>query len=233
MHRFFVSQKINNSFVLDSDLLHHLKVARLFDDEFLLNYHNEFYRCRYNKDTNQADIIAKVELNHEYQSDLVLAAPVIKGERFEWMIEKAVELGVKTIIPMLSQFSNRKYLEINFKNEKKYVRYRTKIKEAAQQSFRNIIPQITQVQSFRELITQYLDKNYNIYIAHEQLDSKHQINSIQTNSLIVVGPEGGLSKDEIEWSIALNNDKIHFISLGKRILRAETAAISMLALVKE
>ncbi|QBF34499.1 16S rRNA (uracil(1498)-N(3))-methyltransferase [Mycoplasmopsis phocirhinis] len=233
MHRFFVKQKINNSFVLDKDLIHHLKVARLFNEEFLVNFETQFYRCCYNKNTNFADIIEKLNINNEYQNDLVLAAPIIKGERFEWMIEKATELGVKTIIPMTSQFCNFKYVELNFKNEKKYLRYNTKIQQAAQQSFRNIIPTITEVNSLREIVVEYLKRNYNIYIAYESLGFEHQINTIKTNSLILVGPEGGLSEDEFNWIKSLKSNQIYLVSLGKRILRAESAAISMLALVKE
>lgn len=232
MHRFFVEEKEDNSFILTEQVIHHLKVARLFNEHFLVNYQNEFYECVYNSKTQKADIIDKVNINNEYQNDLILAAPIIKIDRFEWMLEKAVELGVKTIIPLISQYVNHKLIDSAF-NDKKYIRYKTKLQNAAEQSFRNLIPKITNPQSFQEIITDFLAKDYKIYIAHEQLNSNYYVDNLQTKSVILVGPEGGFSQQEIEYLQSLKNSNIQFISLGKRILRAETAAITMLAKVKE
>ncbi|WP_029608765.1 16S rRNA (uracil(1498)-N(3))-methyltransferase [Mycoplasma simbae] len=232
MHRFFCDRKENEHFVLDESTLHHVKVARLQNENFLINYDNNFYVCSLVSNTNLAKIIEKVDINHEFSQDLVLSAPIIKPDRFEWMLEKSVELGVKHIIPMRSQYVNNKLIEANF-NEKKYVRYRTKIKEAAQQSFRNIIPTISPVSSLKEIVNQYLAQNYTIYVAHEKVNSKAQLSNLSTQSVLIAGPEGGLSDQEIEWLISLNNANVKIVSLGKTILRAETAAISMLANVRE
>ncbi|AJM71539.1 16S rRNA (uracil(1498)-N(3))-methyltransferase [Mycoplasma yeatsii] len=232
MHRFFCNNKFENHFILDDDLMHHIKVARLENDEFLTNYDGVFFKCKLQNKTNIATIIEKLDINHEYRKDLVLAAPIIKIDRFEWMIEKATELGVKTIHPMISQFCNHKLVDFSF-SDKKMIRYETKIKNASEQSFRNIIPVITKPLNYQEIIKKYLELNYTIYIAHEQLDSDLEIDQLNTNSVLIAGPEGGLSDKEIEFAKSLNDDRIKFISLGKTILRAETASIKMLSKVKE
>ncbi|BAP01024.1 ribosomal RNA small subunit methyltransferase E [Mycoplasmopsis californica HAZ160_1] len=232
MHRFFCDQKDGDTFVLDSNLLHHIKVARLENENFLINYKNQFYECFFEKNTEKAHIIAQRNIDNEFNGNVVLAAPIIKPDRFEWMLEKSVELGVKTIIPTISQYCNHKLIESNF-NPKKYMRYQTKIKNAAEQSFRNILPQITQPNKLLNTISHYAKLNYTIYVAHETLNSEYQITSLTTNSLIVAGPEGGFNDKEIQAIKDLNYSKIVFISLGKRILRAETAAIAMLAKIQE
>ncbi|MBU4689709.1 16S rRNA (uracil(1498)-N(3))-methyltransferase [Mycoplasma zalophidermidis] len=234
MHRFFVNEKLENTFKLDDQTLHHIKVARLSKDNFLVNYQSEFYECQLETNTNLAKIIRKVNINHEFDNDLILAAPIIKPERFEWMLEKSVELGVKKIIPMISKYCNHKLIDSCF-SEKKYMRYQTKIKEAAQQSFRNIIPDITKPQILEHIINKYLIQNYTIYIALEILDDSLQTDILVTNSVMIAGPEGGFNENEIEFikKLASTNENIKLISLGTRILRAETAAITMLAKVKE
>ncbi|MBU4690683.1 16S rRNA (uracil(1498)-N(3))-methyltransferase [Mycoplasma sp. ES3157-GEN-MYC] len=234
MHRFFVNEKIGNTFKLDDQTLHHIKVARLSKDNFLINFQGEFYECQLETDTNLARIIRKININHEFNNNLILAAPIIKPERFEWMLEKSVELGVKKIIPMISQYCNHKLIDSSF-SDKKYIRYQTKIKEAAQQSFRNIIPDITKPQKLEHIVNEYLNQNYTIYIALETLDNSLQTNFLVTNSVMIAGPEGGFKENEIEFimKIASTNENIKLISLGARILRAETAAITMLAKVKE
>lgn len=232
MHRFFCDNKENNSFLLDKDLLHHIKVARLENDNFLINYQNQFYKCKLNKTTLCADIIEQVNIDNEYKKDLVLAAPIIKPERFEWMIEKATELGVKKIIPMLSQFCNHKYAQNNF-SDKKMQRYKAKILSAAEQSFRNVIPEITSVQKFTNIIDFYIEKGYKLYLAHELVSTDNTLDSIETDSVVLIGPEGGFSQSEIDYVASKNYDQLKIISLGKTILRAETAAIKMLSKIKE
>ncbi|MBY7705023.1 hypothetical protein JIY74_33245 [Vibrio harveyi] len=83
MHRFFCNNKFENHFILDDDLMHHIKVARLENDEFLINCDGIFFKCKLQNKTNIATIIQQLDINHEYQKDLVLATPIIKIDRFE------------------------------------------------------------------------------------------------------------------------------------------------------
>ncbi|KKB27006.1 Ribosomal RNA small subunit methyltransferase [Mycoplasmopsis meleagridis] len=224
MHRFFVNKKIeNNYFELDDKLINHIKVARLEKDIFLCNYLNEFYECVF--ENQKAKIIRKKNINNEFKNEIILAAPIIKIERFEWLIQKAVELGATKIIPLISKYTNGNLVKYDL--ERKYKRFLEIIKNAAEQSFRNIIPSFEKPMQFKDIINKYNDKN--IYIAHEK-EAENKINFLETNCLILVGPEGGFSDEEITFA-TINKAKI--VNLGKRILRAETACLFMLSNIKE
>lgn len=233
MHRFFCDTKQGDYFILDKELLRHIKVARLQNDQFLINFQGEFYKCNLIANTNKAIIHSKENIDHEFKGDIVLAAPIIKPSRFEIMLEKAVELGVKKIIPLISHYCNRNQIEFIFGSDNKINRLNTKIKEAAQQSFRNIIPYLDKPTELQQIIKLYKEQNYTIYVAHELIEPSWQIDNLATNCLILVGPEGGFSQNEIDNICEAAGENVKLVSLGKRILRAETAAITMLAKIKE
>ncbi|UUD34712.1 16S rRNA (uracil(1498)-N(3))-methyltransferase [Mycoplasmopsis caviae] len=225
MHRFFVDKKIDNEhFELSVQILKHIKVARVENEEFICTYEGEFYKCKLKNKT--AYIIEKLNLNNEFNKPLILAAPIIKIKRFEWILQKATELGVSTIIPFVSKYTDSKILKYEFNS--KLERFGEIIKNAAEQSFRNIIPQLTTPMNLKQIVNAY--PNESKYLAYENLQNESNNISYPTNSILIVGPEGGFSDEEIEFA-QKNNIKI--TSLGKRILRAETACLYMLSNVKE
>ncbi|WP_029513020.1 16S rRNA (uracil(1498)-N(3))-methyltransferase [Mycoplasmopsis iners] len=224
MNRFFVKNKIDeNTFELDENILKHIKVARLKNENFYCNYQGKFYVCKL--ENNNATILEEVNINHEYKNEVVLAAPIIKIPRFEWMLEKAVELGVTKIIPTITQYTDGSLVKYDL--PKKYQRHCEIVKNAAEQSFRNIIPQLTDPQKIADVLNEYQSKN--IYIAHEKA-SENRTTVLKTNSIIFIGPEGGFSDEEIALAEQFGAKTI---SLGKTILRAETAAICALSKIDE
>ncbi|MGZ9756309.1 16S rRNA (uracil(1498)-N(3))-methyltransferase [Mycoplasma sp. 4423] len=221
MNRFFVNCKEDNYFILDADVLKHLSVIRIQDRHFICVYQEKFYECVL--EHNKAKIIRELNLFNEHKYKVVLALSVIKYERFEWALQKATELGVDIIIPMQTEFTNRELIN-HSKFQKRIHRFKSIIKNAAEQSFRNKIPELLQLQTFDQVITYQVD---NKILAHEKVDFQIKINQpISENTLFFVGPEGGFSDKEVTKAMD-NNIKI--VSLGKRILRAETAAIFMLS----
>ncbi len=225
MYRFFVQNKISNSFELSKDTLNHIKAIRLEKNEkFYCIYNEEIYICHL--ENNQAIIEEKTNINNEYEGDVVLFASIIKIKRFEWLIQKATELGVKKIYPIISDNVNKKYVE-QFKN--KIIRFKEISKNSSEQSFRNLLVQINEPITFDEAI------NFNIknkYMAHEKSNSnnKNDLNFLfETDVAFYVGPEGGFTEQEIEKAIQKN---VKIISLGKKILRAETASIFLLSRIK-
>lgn len=223
MYRFFVSNKLdNNKFELDKDILNHIKVLRLKKDEKIYCiYEKEIYLCHV--ENNYAIIEEKTNINNEFKYDVYLFASIINIKRFEWLIQKSVELGVTHFVPMITKNVNKKYLD-QFKS--KITRFNEISKNASEQSFRNILIKIAEPITFEQAIK---IKTKHKYIAHEKVDqTKNNDQNIifESNISFFVGPEGGFDDKEIEQ--AINNDIIP-ISLGKRILRAETASLYLLS----
>ncbi|MEA4115491.1 16S rRNA (uracil(1498)-N(3))-methyltransferase [Mycoplasma sp. 744] len=224
MHRFFVNQKADdNHFILDEKNLKHLKVARLVNEDFLCVYQKEFYLCCLKN--NLASIKNKLDINNEFKNEIILAAPIIKMERFEWLLQKATELGVKKIIPMITKYTNGNLVKYDL--FKKRLRHLEILKNAAEQSFRNVIPELLEPTKIENILKRFQNKK--IFIAHEKTN-RETIQTLSDNCLILVGPEGGFAQEEIELAQQYN---AQIVSLGKRILRAETACIYLLSNIKE
>ncbi|SJZ59816.1 16S rRNA (uracil(1498)-N(3))-methyltransferase [Mycoplasmopsis verecunda] len=224
MNRFFVNEKVNNYFILDKDTLKHLKVIRANDKEFICVYNNEFYKCILQDD--KALIIEKINQNHELNIEVVLAISVIKWERFEWALQKATELGVSKIIPIITQYTQHDLVRFN-KFDAKLDRLKSIVKSAAEQSFRNNIPEISPLTKFKDVLKYNIE---NKFIAHEQITTSVSLpQPINENVLFIVGPEGGFSQEEI---LLATENNVSAVSLGSRILRAETAAIYLLSQIK-
>ncbi|QJG66661.1 16S rRNA (uracil(1498)-N(3))-methyltransferase [Mycoplasma phocoeninasale] len=217
MYKFFCNTLKDDYFILDEETIKHLKVIRIKNEPFLINYNKEFYQCKL-FGLDKAKIISKLNINNEIGRELVVAIPAIKQANFEIAIQKAVELGATKIIPFISQYcdkSNFHFLE----NRQRLLKI---IKHAAQQSFRNIIPELLELCDYKNVI------NYNIdlkLLSYEN-EKKVFIEKEDKDILIIVGPEGGFSPEEIKIA-ELNNVKI--VALTKTILRTETALIYMLS----
>ncbi|UUM19507.1 MULTISPECIES: 16S rRNA (uracil(1498)-N(3))-methyltransferase [unclassified Mycoplasma] len=223
MNRFFVQEKVNEHFILSPETLKHLKVIRAENKQFICIYQDEFYLCQL--ENQKAKIIEKILNNHENPFEIVLAISIIKLERFEWMLQKATELGVSTIIPMDTTFCNTDLIKYKF--DKKLERFKTILQNAAEQSFRNKIPTLAPIHTFDQALNYPINHKY---LAHEKINISQRLNSqIDHACMFFIGPEGGFSDQEIEQAKTKN---VEIISLGSRILRAETAALYLLSQVK-
>lgn len=217
MFRFFVDKKEQDSFVLTKDTLHHIKVSRVEKEEFICIYNEKFFVCKLQG--NVAIIIKELNDNHEHDGDVILAAAIIDTKRFEWLIQKAAELGATKLIPVLSKNVSKK---ISGDIDKKVARWNTIALNASEQSFRNKPLKVEKPKHISEVIEINIT---NKFIAHE----KHQESISKTfpsNSLFLVGPEGGFTDSEVQDAL---NKGFKVVSLGKRILRAETASMMMLS----
>jgi 16S rRNA (uracil1498-N3)-methyltransferase len=159
---------------------------------------------------------------------LTLAVALLKGEKFDLVVQKATELGVKRIVPLQT-----KRADVRLKDEKdsakKIERWRRIALEAAKQSGRAFVPEIENPADFEIFV-----KNSNfpgIFFAERGGDNLQAgLTQISSSNLIAVtGAEGGWEDAEIE--LARKND-FRVVTLGGRILRAETAAITVAALLQ-
>ena len=142
-------------------------------------------------------------------------APTKMNDRFEWFLEKATEMGVHEITPIICDRSERKII----KNE----RFDKIILSAMKQSLQFFLPKLNEPISFKDFINQQHDGN--LCIAHcEETDKKLLKNTIKLKEkyTILIGPEGDFSEKEIQ--LALTNHYIP-VSLGNTRLRTETAAV--------
>ena len=168
----------------------------------------------------------KIESQQASQTEptckITLYQSMLKSDKMDWVIQKAVELGVHAIVPILTEHSVAK----NAKAE----RYNKIAESAAGQSMRGIIPKVHPLTNFEEAIS----NNSGLAIAAHEKETeckiKHIIigrNSSQNdkNLSIWIGPEGGFSEKE---TAKMREANFHLVSLGSRILRAETAALAAL-----
>ena len=143
-------------------------------------------------------------------------APTKMNDRYEWFLEKATEIGVETITPLICDHSERKIIKIE--------RFEKIIQSAIKQSKQCYLPKLNKPIAFKDFISQ--DFTNQKFIAHcEETDKKTLKSQLQKHKdcIILIGPEGDFSVKEIE--MALQHNFIP-VTLGKTRLRTETAAIA-------
>lgn len=159
---------------------------------------------------------------------LVLCAALVKFDRFEWMIEKATELGVAEVAPFACVRSEK---GLDRAAAKRLERWRRIALEASQQARRDRLPAIHEVESFEAALGRQADFRFVLDEApggdslHGSLPSQR---AAPDRVAILVGPEGGWTPEERAQFLAAGWTRV---SLGPRILRSETAAIAALAVV--
>lgn len=192
---------------------------------------NDFYSV-VSKITNDDIILNIIEERPKNELDIkiVLYQGLPKFDKLEYIIEKAVELGVDTIIPVKMQTC---VVKVDDKKiQSKIDRWNKISLSAATQSKRGVIPIVKSPISFDEMINQIKDDK-NSFVLYENSKSETIKNldilkNIDNNVNIVVGPEGGFADKEVKQVI---DNNIKLITLGKRILRTETAGLAILSYI--
>lgn len=170
----------------------------------------------------------KIDTEQEKQS-ITLCCALIKQDKFEWMLQKACELGVSKIVPFTSKNTVVKLDEK--KAEKKWARWNEILVGACKQCNRDTLVELNPVVSLKDLDFYKMDCNLVAY-EKEKDASKHIAHYLQkgsTSITVCIGPEGGFEESEIQQ---LNNFGYENCSLGKNILRAETAACYILSAIE-
>ncbi len=237
MFNFFAEEnnKQNSHYILDGTNFNHIKnVLRMeIGDTCLVSFEGKSDLCRI--DSFLADAVSLEILEEDYTDTelpikIYLFQGLPKGDKMEYIIQKCVELGVYGIMPV-----EMKHCIVKLDDKKaksKQTRWQSISESAAKQSKRNIIPEIMEVSSYREalefaktldLILVPYENKEGMTATTEALKELKNVKSVG----IFIGPEGGFEKAEIEKALD-NNARI--ISLGKRILRTETAAITAVGL---
>ena len=226
--RFFV-EKINsdNTAVLDGDEFVHARTVQRVEEGSeicLLDGSGKEYTAivaKIEKRQLTAHITGYMESDREPRTPIYLLIGGLKGDKTELVVQKACELGAQKVGVFSSEYCAA-YL-----NENKIERLKKVAKEAAKQCMRSKAPEIEYFDDFKSALLSA--ENYvNKLFACEFADrSEINLSALNGSTAIVVGSEGGFSEKEAELA---KDNGFSFIYLGKRILRAETAAISLLAI---
>jgi 16S rRNA (uracil1498-N3)-methyltransferase len=192
------------------------------------------YLCevdRYEEEYVFLRIISAGSKEAELPSRIFLFQGLPKGDKMELIIQKAVELGVYQVIPTSTK---RAVVKLDAKKAgKKTERWNAIALSAAKQSGRSRVPQVMPVLSFREALEQARELDV-VMIPYEQAEgiekTKEIISAVRPGQDvgIFIGPEGGFEEDEVEKAI---QSGAHSITLGKRILRTETAGLAILSIL--
>lgn len=232
MHRFFIPiQKIAGDRVeFPEEISRQMKnVLRLRNQEHVTILDNEGMQYEVEiEDIHQKPVKAKI-IKSEYVSSestakIGLFVSLTGREKFELILQKCTEIGVYKFHPFVSSRS----LVMTTKLVEKQTRWESILREAAEQSSRGRIPILSQPQLFHGALITAIQEYDHILFAWEEVDISHSINQIKFNRhlnsfAIFIGPEGGFSQEEAQDAVSQGAT---LISLGKRILRMETAAIA-------
>lgn len=239
MPKFFVlPEKVQNDKILidTDDVAHIRRVLRMnVGDDILIC---DSTGCDYEAEISEidekkvvCDIIKRRKSETESEIELTLYQGIPKGSKMEFIIQKTCELGIKRIVPVAMQRCVSK-LENRKAEEKKVLRWQKIAEEAAKQSGRGIIPKIAMPITLKEAVLE-LKKHDMAFVPYEcegenALKPLLQKNKGAKSIGFLIGPEGGFDIEEIQ---IIKNAGLSPVTLGKRILRTETAGMAVSAIV--
>lgn len=237
MHHFFVNQEQiqgNSVRITGSDVNHIKNVLRMKEGEQLLisDGTGKDYLCRLLAASEEvlAEVL-EVQESRELPSEIYLFQGLPKSDKMELIIQKSVELGVFRIIPVATRNAVVK-LDAK-KEESKRKRWQAISESAAKQSKRSIVPEIGGVISLKEAFQMVQDFDVKLIpYEHENgmAGTREELKRVKTGQKIAVfiGPEGGFDEGEIQMAKEMG---VIPVSLGKRILRTETAGLCALSIL--
>lgn len=227
--RIFQAQQwsIGESYALSDDAFGHvIRVLRLKDGDAIVLFNGEEhgeYQARLtnvSKKSAQVTIIAFDKVNNESPISIHLGQGISRGDRMDFTLQKSVELGVTSITPL---FTERCGVKLSGERlQKKVEQWQKIVISACEQSGRCIVPKVNQPMHLAD----WTKEDTNEFKLNLHPRAKHSIMTLPeelTNTRLLIGPEGGLSDDEIAMSV---ENGFTEVLLGPRVLRTETAALT-------
>ncbi|HCX62513.1 MAG TPA: 16S rRNA methyltransferase [Clostridiales bacterium] len=237
MFRYFCADDniIDDKVIINGGDLKHLKTilrAKVGDEVSIVTKSNEFIAEIEEIHTDEiiCSIVDRLDINNETAINITLCQGIPKQTKMETIIQQNVELGVKSFIPLITE---RTVVKLNDKDreQKKLERWRKIAKESSKQSKRNIVPVVEDIMTVKELIEK-IKKEVPVVLVPYELENvstlKDVLSHVKQNYYIIIGPEGGFDIKEIEMFKSVG---AYIVTLGKRILRTETAGVVTSAVV--
>lgn len=238
MVRFYVPHpRIENGMlkIEGSEMRHIRRVLRLKtgDEIMVFDGSGKEYECTIVEERPSAVVIRIQNISsseRESPLDITLAQSLLKGEKMDYLIQKATELGVKEIIPFFSSRSiplleRSKILERSHRWERIAV-------EASKQCGRGIIPRIEILRNYSEMLSIASQDALHLILLEKEGKKLKEIlkaSNEKKKLFFIVGPEGGFSQEEVEHAKRMGFIPI---TLGGRILRSETASLCLLSILQ-
>lgn len=239
MARFFVPRtnlRDNRGVVDGQELTHLRRVLRLVPGDHVTVFddtgweHDAVIRAL-SPEQGEIEILRSYQADRESSLRITFAVGLTKGEKMDFVVEKATELGVQAIVPFTSAFSVPK-LDAK-KVAARAARWQKIALSAVKQCGRVQVPEILPLCDYETLIRAERAETLKLFFwekeQHRSLHQAREKNPDTQSVLLAVGPEGGFTAQEAELARAHGFEPVH---LGRRILRAETAAVTALSLVQ-
>ena len=234
MRRLLIDEVEGSKAFLNENELHHLtRVLRAREGDFFegVDGQGNKYRCELHKESGRwyGEILGSVEETCESPIRITLAQALIKKGRFEWVVQKAVELGVAEIIPVQTE---RTEVHLNRqRQDRKMQRWQRILEESVKQSGRSVIPKVASPIPLDELLVRESDSVCIVMDEEGGVDLKELLNELRglNSCLVLIGPEGGWG-DRDRRLFAAHSTIL--VNLGPRILRTETASVVALSLLQ-
>ena len=239
MHRFFAEpgQIGEKEIVLTGADVNHIRnVLRMRTEEEVLiaDGRGAEYRCKLTdlgENEVRAQILWKLDGNAELASAVTLFQGLPKSDKMDLIVQKCVELGVNRIVPVSTK---RAVVKLDAKKEQaRLKRWNTISESAAKQSGRGVIPEVSGVMSFGKALEEA--KKLDVLLipyerAEHMAETRRVMGEIRPGQSvgIFIGPEGGFEESEVEEAVAAGAQAI---TLGRRILRTETAGLAVMAML--
>ena len=237
---FFVSSELlqHDIVILSQELIRHLRVLRMQPGDLMVlaDGKGNAFRARLESLTNsggEALLLGEAPSSNEPLFQVTFFAGVTKGEKMDLAVRQSVELGIIRIVPVLSERSVPRLTAA--KKEEKRIRWQKIAAAAAEQCRRSRIPEVTLPLDFDEMIVSWSEEKFETIIVpweEEKTTSLRQtLENLPAPKKIAffTGPEGGISPQEIEQIKKIPG--VYPVTLGPRILRAETAPATLLSIL--
>ena len=241
MQRFFVEpyqvQEEEHRITLTGPDLNHMKNVlrmRIGEDVWIIDVSEKEYHCtieEFQEDSAVLHVLYAQESQYELPSRIYLFQGLPKGDKMELIIQKAVELGAYAVVPVETR---RCVVKLDAKKaQKKVTRWQQISESAAKQSKRMLIPEVKNVMSWKEALA--FAKGLDVVLIPYELaqgmkETREILSAIQPGQSvgIFIGPEGGFEEEEVRDAMEAGGKPV---TLGKRILRTETAGMTMLSIL--
>lgn len=226
MQRYFSKELINDYFILNNDDKYHITTVMRMKpkDKIEIVYNEELYIGEIEDINNfKVKLLKKEQIVQDNKPNIILCIPLLKEQKMDYILQKATELGVNEIIPVILE---RSIIKVdNEKENKKLSRWEKIVKEASEQSKRVDIPIIRPIHKIDELKFNGLKI---VCSTQEKTNTIKKVLKKEKNIIFVIGPEGGISPKEEQ---KLNDMGFISTSLGSRIMRVETVPLYIMSVV--
>ena len=229
MQRYFCEQLNGKTFTLSKDDSYHImKVMRMNigDNIEIVNDKKTYISKIISMNPVCCEIVNKLDEDNELSKKVIICQSLVNEQKMDYILQKGTELGAYSFIPYLATNS---VIKDNGKSNKKILRWQKIVKEASEQSKRNIIPKVMEFYSIKDLINMNCDLKIVCSVNEKVNNVKNIIRKYPKcdTIMVVIGPEGGFTKLEEETFI---NNGFILVSLGNRVLRTETASTVVLSM---